>query len=117
MDVDGYFNANDDPAIQIDLGGGAIEILIDTGFGGWLILSNSQAAGLALRFEGFEEFFTATGQGFTALTYFLELDWLGQRTTVPVAVSSDTTEALLGGQMLNGSRLTIDYHDRNRENR
>lgn len=56
MDVDGYFNANDDPAIQIDLGGGAIEILIDTGFGGWLILSNSQAAGLALRFEGFEEF-------------------------------------------------------------
>lgn len=38
MRIDGYFNTNDEPAIQLDLGAGAIEILVDTGFAGNLIL-------------------------------------------------------------------------------
>jgi len=97
MRADGYFNANDEPAIQLDLGAGAIEILVDTGCAGGLILPSSLASGLALHTEGLEKFYTATGQPFIALTYSLEIDWLGQRTKVPVAISPEVTEALLGG--------------------
>lgn len=38
MELDGYFNATGEPAIQLDLGLGKVEILIDTGFAGWLIV-------------------------------------------------------------------------------
>jgi len=112
MQMDGYFNAYDEPAIQLDLGTGAIEFLVDTGFVGSLLLPDSLAGGLALHFDGIEEFLTATGQPVFAPSYFLGIDWLGQRTKVPVAVSPDITEALLGNQMLENSRLTIDYYDR-----
>ena len=112
MQIHGYFNANGEPAIQLDLSTGAIEILVDTGFAGGLILPSSLASGLALHIEGFVEFYTATGQPFIASAYSLEIDWLGQRTRVPVAVSPDVMEALLGSQMLKNCRLTIDYYDR-----
>ncbi len=111
MQIDGYFNANNEPA-PLDLGAGAIEILVDTGFAGSLILPDSLAVGLALRFEGFEEFYTATWQIFSAPAYSLEIDWLGQLTKVPVAISPDITEAIMGGQMMKNCCLTIDYYDR-----
>lgn len=112
MQIDGYFNANDEPAIRLDLGAGAIDILVDTGFTGSLILPDSLAGGLALRFEGFEEFYTATWQVFSAPAYSLEINWFGHLIKVPVAVSPDITEAILGGQMLKNCCLTIDYSDR-----
>jgi clan AA aspartic protease len=112
MQIDGYFNANDEPAIRLDLGAGAIEILVDTGCVGGLILPTSLAKGLALHTEGIEKFYTATGQPFIAFTYSLEIVWFGRRTKVPVAVSPDVRETLLGGDMLKNCRLTIDYYDR-----
>lgn len=112
MQIDGYFNTNDEPAIRLDLGAGAIEILVDTGFAGSLIVPDSLAGGLALHFEGFEEFYTATWQVFSAPAYSLEINWFGQLTKVPVAVSPDITEAIMGGQMMKNCCLTIDYHDR-----
>jgi clan AA aspartic protease len=112
MQIDGYFNANGEPAINLDLGTGAIEFLVDTGFAGGLILPNSLVGGLLLEIEGFVEFQTATAQTFIAPTYFLEVEWLGQRTKAAVAVSPDVSEALLGGSILRNCRLTIDYYDR-----
>lgn len=96
IQIDGYFNANDEPVIPLDLGAGAIKILVDTGFAGSLILPDSLAVGLAIRFEGFEEFYTATWQIFSAPAYSLEIDWLSQLTKVPVAISPDITEAIMG---------------------
>ncbi len=112
MQIDGYFNATDEPVISLDLGAGVIEILVDTGFAGSLILPDSLAVGLALQFEGFEEFYTATWQVFSAPAYSMKIDWFGRLIKVPVAVSSDITEAILGGQMMKNCCLTIDYHDR-----
>ncbi len=37
MRIDGYFNANDEPALTLDLISASIEVLIDTGFLGGLI--------------------------------------------------------------------------------
>src|SRR2546422_11162805 len=100
MQIDGYFNANDEPVIQLDLGTGTIEILVDTGFAGSVILPDPLAAGLALRFEGFEEFYTATWQLFSAPAYSLEVNWFGKQIKAAAAVSPRGAEAKLEGQLL-----------------
>jgi clan AA aspartic protease len=112
MRVDGYFNTNEEPAIKLDLITSSIEVLIDTGFAGSLIIPEHLSLGLALHFEGFEEFYTATGQVFVAPAYSLEANWLGQRIKVPVAISPEVKEALMGSQMLKNCVLTIDYANR-----
>lgn len=62
--------------------------------------------------EGFQNFLTATGQTFAAVVYLVEIDWFSERIEVPVAVSQQITEVLLGGQMLSDCLLSIDYYDR-----
>ena len=93
------------------MGSGAIEVLIDTGFSGSLIIPQTVANDLALNFEGVEEFYTATGQMFLAPAYTVAISWF-ERLKAPIAVSADVREALLGGQMLEGCRLRIDYAER-----
>jgi clan AA aspartic protease len=112
MRIDGYFNANDEPAINLHLIPSPIEVLIDTGFAGSLIIPEHLSTGLILHFEGFEEFYTVTGHVFVAPAYSLEVYWLGERVKIPVAVSPAVKEALLGSQMLNRCVLTIDYANR-----
>lgn len=113
MQIDGYFNARDEPVITLDVGLSHIEVLVDTGFNGSLIVPGQLAKGLDLKFErGFEEFYSVTGDMFLATPCSMEISWLGQEIRVPVATSEEVNEALLGSHMLKGCRLTIDYGNR-----
>jgi predicted aspartyl protease len=38
MQIDGYFNLNGEPVIELDVGSSRIEVLVDTGFNGSLII-------------------------------------------------------------------------------
>ena len=67
MQMDGYFNARDEPVIGLDVGPSLIEVLVETGFNGGLVIPTPLARGLALKFEkGFEEFYSVTGEMFLA---------------------------------------------------
>ena len=112
MNIEGYFNQNNEPAITLDLISTSIEVLIDTGFAGGLIIPEKMAIGLTLNFEGVDEFITATGQEFFAPAYTIAINWFGERLDMPIAVSAEVRDALLGGQMLEDCRLTIDYSGR-----
>lgn len=112
MTIEGYFNENGEPVITLDLLSTSIEILIDTGFAGSLIVPKTRANDLALTFEGVEEFYTATGEMFTAPAYSITVGWFGERLIAPIAISAEIREALLGTRMLQGCRLTIDYGER-----
>jgi len=109
MQIDGYFNAQDEPVIKLDIGSGSIEVLLDTGFGGGLIIPNHFANQLDLKFEGLEEFYSVTEERIVAKAYSIEIDWFDKLVRVPVVVSTKVNEALLGGQMLKDCCLTIDY--------
>jgi predicted aspartyl protease len=85
--IEGYFNANDEPAIKLDLISSTLEVLIDTGFAGSLIIPEPLSVTVELQFEGFNEFLTATGELLVARAYSTQVSWLGQRIKVPVAVS------------------------------
>jgi clan AA aspartic protease len=112
MQIDGYFNKSDEPVIRLDVGSLSIEILVDTGFNGSLVIPGHVASELNLRFEGLEEFYSVTGEMFFASAYSVEIDWLGKTIRVPVATSPELNEALLGSYMLKECRLTIDYGHR-----
>jgi predicted aspartyl protease len=66
MIEEGYFNQNDEPVVNLDLISASVEALIDTGFFGSLIVTRMMASDLDLQFEGVEEFYTVTGEMFTA---------------------------------------------------
>jgi clan AA aspartic protease len=110
MQIDGYFNMRGEPVIRLDVGSSRIEVLVDTGFNGGLIIPDQLAKELDLTYDrGLEEFCTATGATFLASGCSMEISWFGQAIRVPVATSEEITEAILGGNMLKDCRLTIDY--------
>lgn len=112
MTIDGHFNEYDEPTLTLDLLSISLQVLIDTGFAGSLIVPQMLANNLTLHFEGLEEFYTVTGEMFTAPSYSVLVNWFGERLKVPIAVSTDIREALLGSRMLRGCCLTIDYAER-----
>ena len=108
--MDGYFNVRDEPVIRLEVGSSHIEVLVDTGFNGGLIIPDQMARHLDIRYDrGLEEFCTATGATFLASGCSMEITWFGQAVRVPVATSGEVNEAILGGNMLKDCRLTIDY--------
>ena len=109
MQINGYFNLRDEPVVELDMGSSRIELLVDTGFDGSMIIPSQIANQIDLRFEGPEEFQSVTGEMFLADAYSARVDWLGEWIRVPVAVSRHVREAILGGQMLKDCVLSIDY--------
>jgi clan AA aspartic protease len=111
--MDGYFNANDEPAISLDVGPREIEFLVDTGFTGGLMIPEGLAKDLDIKYRGaLEEFYSVTGEPIPVSSYSMEINWLGQRITTPIVTSSKVREAILGGHMLRDCCLTIDYGGR-----
>ena len=112
MQMNGYFNARNELVIRLQLDSMYVEILIDTGFEGDLIIPSHIVDQLKPEFEGFEEFYSVTGEQIVARAYSIEIDWLGKVTRMPIVVNSKINEAILGSQMLKNCRLTIDYGHR-----
>ena len=52
MQIDGYFNLSDEPVVELGVGSSRLELLVDTGFNGSLIIPSQVANRLVLRFEG-----------------------------------------------------------------
>jgi clan AA aspartic protease len=101
MRMDGYFNATGEPVINLTVDSIEIEVLVDTGFDGDLIIPEEMAKELVIEYDrGLKEFLSATGKPFLVSTGSMEISWLGTRTRMPVSISSEINEALLGGHML-----------------
>ena len=88
-----------------------IECLIDTGFNGDLLLPSIVFKTLELTIAGSADCVLVGGIIVPALTSITEIEWLGARRQVEV-IFSDGTDQLIGTQLLNGTRLKIDYVDR-----
>ena len=86
--------------------GETVECLVDTGFTGALVLPQSLVTRLGLPIVGREVFEMVGGRQFVAVVALAEVEWLGAVRTVRVIVSEDT---LLGTELLDGTKLVIDY--------
>lgn len=105
----GRVTATREALLRLRLSAGeTVECLVDTGFTGALVLPQALVTRLKLPVVGREVFEMVGGRQFVASVAFADIEWLGETRTVRVIVSDDT---LLGTELLEETRLTIDYID------
>jgi clan AA aspartic protease len=103
----GRVTASREALLHLKLSAGeTVECLVDTGFTGALVLPQALVTKFNLPIVGREVFEMVGGRQFIASVAFADIEWLGETRTVRVIVSED---ALLGTELLDGTRLTVDY--------
>jgi clan AA aspartic protease len=88
--------------------GAAAECVVDTGFDGALMLPRPLVESLHLDIVGRLVFRSAGGTLTEADVALAEVEWLGEGRLYEVIVGAGE-DSLLGTEMLEGARLTIDY--------
>ena len=97
------------PILTVELKNGAkLDCLLDTGFQGTLVVPQDFAEENSLIITGSETFLAAENNSIEFMTAVAEIKWLGDIFSLPVLVSQ-STEALIGVEMLIDSVLEIDY--------
>lgn len=95
--------------VRVELANGAsFECLLDTGFQGTLVVPRNVAEENSLTITGREAFIGAENSDIEFDTAIAEINWLGETFSLPVLVS-ESTEALIGVEMLIDTILEIDY--------
>jgi clan AA aspartic protease len=106
---DGSVNAQLEAWLRVQsTNGEIIECLIDTGFNGALVLPRAEAVRLNLTVLGRVSIIGVGRARQIADIAELEIEWLGQSRAVEVIIS-DGDDSLLGTELLDGSRLVVDY--------
>ena len=96
-------------AVNVEDGNGAshsLEVVVDTGFTGYLVLPQAVIRRLGLRFSGRRSVILASGEQSTVDAYAGIVSWHGRRRNVIALESS--SESLIGMSLLSGSRVTLD---------
>lgn len=105
---EGSVNARREAWLRVRTADGEmLDCLLDTGFDGSLVLPRSEASRLNLTMLGRVPIFGVGRMRSVADIAELEVEWLGETRAVEVIVSGD--DSLLGTNLLDGSRLVIDY--------
>jgi clan AA aspartic protease len=106
---DGSVNAQLEAWLRVQATHGeTIECLIDTGFDGALVLPRAEALRLNLTLLGRVSIIGVGRARQIADIAELEIEWLGQTRAVEVIIS-DGDDSLLGTELLDASRLVVDY--------
>lgn len=106
---DGSVNARREAWLRVRTSGGeTLDLLIDTGFDGALVLPRSEATRLNLTLLGRVPIIGVGRMRSVADITELEVEWLGEQRAVEVVIS-DGEDSLLGTAMLDGSCLVVDY--------
>lgn len=111
----GFFDEEGHPRIEVSLFGSraeaTIEVLIDTGFDGALCVPIPLAIPLGLELYGDHNYELADGTIKQELTYRAIIH-LGEETHRAEIVLTESEEALIGSELLEGYILEIDYGNR-----
>ena len=106
---EGSVNARREAWVRVrTAGGGTLDCLIDTGFDGALVLPRSDALRLNLTVLGRVPIIGVGRIRSVADIAELEVKWLGETRAIEVIISGGE-DSLLGTELLDGSRLVIDY--------
>ncbi len=110
-EVEGKVNSALEACVKLSLASGEeIEVVIDTGFNGDLALPQELVQDLSLPFITQTECTLAGDITHKADVAAAHIEWLGEIHEVRVIVMP--AGFLLGTQLLEGTRLTIDYDER-----
>ena len=109
--ITGKFNQHLEAVVAIDVEGGdgvshSLEVALDTGFTGYLVLPQGIISRLGLRYRGRRSIILADGERSTINSYASAVTWHGLRRDVIIFESR--SESLLGTALLSNSRVTLD---------
>ncbi|MBI4231506.1 MAG: hypothetical protein HY608_11775 [Planctomycetes bacterium] len=104
----GYFRGGS-PHVRLQVAGlsDTVEILIDTGFDGDLMLPSDLVERLGCTRLGFVQGRTASGESIVLSVYEGIVEWLGRSESIDI-YSSDGKTALAGMGLLSRGRLIVD---------
>jgi clan AA aspartic protease len=105
----GKTNSAREPILTVRLTGNAtVDWVVDTGFTGALMLRREIIESSNVPIIGKETFQLVSGRSIVASLALIEIDWLGKHQIVRAVISEDS-DALIGTELLDGSRLVLDY--------
>jgi clan AA aspartic protease len=85
------------------------EVIVDTGFTGWLTLPETDIRRLGLIRTGYRDGITASGNTERFNYYQASVPWHGR--SLPVEIFQSIDQPLLGMELLEGSRVAVDAWD------
>ena len=95
------------PLISISFYGADLEVCVDTGFNGALLIPQHLAERYKLKYVSDMLVMTAAGEQGDVFAYEAELSWLGRHFLVDV-LAMEECSALLGMQLLHETRLEME---------
>lgn len=109
MRIEGTFNDELFPQIEIDIEGAKdkIEVIVDTGFNGELMLPEEVIKELDLLWIMSEYYRVASGEIKVTEVYKGNLSWFSDKRAVEV-MATQSDQGLLGMQLLTSCRLEMD---------
>ena len=110
--IEGAVSENRQSIVRITLVGGdtgrlELDVVVDTGFTGYLRLNEDIVEALGLEFRNFVVNTLANGQDEQVPTYIGSVDWEGELKPITVQAINEG-DHLLGMALLSGCRLTIE---------
>ncbi len=97
------------PLIRLIIKGNVIELLLDTGFNGYLMLPQALIDKLDLEQIGISDYVTASGEEKLTNVYKAELTFFDEKIEVPI-LSTDAHFSLAGMELFNECKIIIERH-------
>ena len=112
MEIAGYISNKGEPVINIMVKGlrtrTEIEVIIDTGFNGYLCLPTEIAVQLGLELCAVEKYELADGTIKRANVFMGSIIWFNEEEKSNI-ILTDSGQALIGTSLLQDKRLKIDF--------
>ncbi len=95
------------PVIELILEGRKIEVLLDTGFNGHIMLPHSTIEELGLENIGVCDYTTASGERIETKVYIGKVGLLNEEIDVPI-LSTETDFSLAGMELFNECKIVLE---------
>ena len=102
----GFFRFGN-PIIELPVEGRKIQLLLDTGFNGHIMLPASIINELALDQIGVSDYLTASGDDRLTKVYIAKIEFFDEKIEVPI-LSTDADFALAGMELFHNCRIIIE---------
>lgn len=112
--IEGWFGGRDELFFEIELVSDddlelPVDVMLDTGFSGWLVMDEQDLQGLGWTRVGERDMELARGEAkFDIYAGKVQID--GQEFNIPVHVGQGVSEVLFGRQWLKTRRLLVDIN-------
>ena len=106
--MNGFFRYGS-PLIRLAIKGKSIELLLDTGFNGHLMLPQTLIDKLELEQIGVSDYLTASGEEKLTNVYKVELKFFDEEVEIPI-LSTDANFSLAGMELFHECKIIIERH-------